>query len=330
LGLLGWQDPPIMKVSVIICGLVLYPLFAQARRTDSQTRAATAQTAASYNLNVAVDEVILNFHAEDAHGLPVNDLKLSELNLLDKGRPPKKILAFELLRDYPIRAAILVDTSYSMLDHLAAVRAISSRYAESLLRQQTDQAFVVGFGSRSQILQPWTSDPGALAKGIGGATASEVSLLGSTTALFDTLYATCHYEFGKINHAGSANFIMLFSDGEDDSSRVSLQQAVAMCQSVNTAIYAFHAEDSGPGSNGPRTLIQLALQTGGRVFREEDSPAERYNDLRTIETDLRNQYRLIYTPPGVKHDGSFHPISLMVPNRVDRLTVRSGYYAPVH
>lgn len=317
---------------MIICGLVVFPLFAQARRTDSQTNESvtTAQHAASYNLNVAVDEVILNFHAEDVHGLPVNDLKLNELSLLDKGRPPKKILAFELLRDYPIRAAILVDTSYSMLDHLAAVRAISSRYAQSLLRQQTDQAFVVDFGTRSQILQPWTSDPGVLAKAIDGATANEVSLLGSTTALFDTIYATCHYEFGKIDHAASANFIMLFSDGEDDSSRVSLKQAVAMCQSVNTAIYAFHADDSEPGSNGPRTLTQLALQTGGRVFHEEDSPAERYDDLRTIETDLRNQYRLIYTPPEVKHDGSFHRIDLMMPDRVDRLTVRSGYYAPVH
>lgn len=319
-----------MRLSVIICGLLVFPFFAQARRTDSQTETVTAQTAASYNLNVAVDEVILNFHAEDVHGLPVNDLKLSELSLLDKGRPPRKILAFELLRDYPIRAAILVDTSYSMLDHLAAVRAISSRYAQSLLRQQTDQAFVVDFGTRSQILQPWTSDPAVLAKAIGGATANEVSLLGSTTALFDTIYATCHYEFGKIDHAASANFIMLFSDGEDDSSRVSLKQAVAMCQSVNTAIYSFHAENAEASSDGPRTLTQLALQTGGRVFHEDDSSAERYDDLRTIETDLRNQYRLIYTPPEVKHDGSFHRITLMMPDRVDRLTVRSGYYAPMH
>lgn len=319
-----------MRRGWIICGLVIFPLFAGARRIDSQTEAGTAQRAASYNLNVSVDEVILNFHAEDAHGLPVNNLKLSELSLLDKGRPPKKILAFELLKNYPIRAAILVDTSFSMLSHLAAVRAISSRYAQSLLRQQTDQAFVVDFGARSQILQPWTSDPNTLTAALQGATANEVSLLGSTTALFDTIYATCHYEFGKIDHAASANFIMLFSDGEDDNSHVSLKQAVAMCQSVNTAIYAFHAEDSGAGSQGPRILTQLALQTGGRVFHDDDSSAEIYDDLHMIEADLRNQYRLIYTPPEVKHDGSFHRIDLTMPNRVDRLTVRSGYYAPMH
>jgi VWFA-related protein len=321
-----------MRQTWIVCGLLIFTLFAQGRRIDSQTNTsiAAAPGAGGYNLSVAVDEVSLIFHAEDTHGLPVNDLKLSELSLLDKGKPPRKILAFELLRDYPIRVGILVDTSSSMREHLAAIRAISSKYAQSLLRQQTDQALVVDFGNRSKILQPWTGDPNALIKAIGGATASEMSLLGSTTALFDTLYATCHYEFGKINHAASANFIMLFSDGEDDSSHVSLKQVVDMCQSVDTAIYAFRAQDSSFSSAGPRILTELASETGGRVFRDNNSPAGIYDDLRTIEANLRNQYRLIYTPPEVKHDGSFHRIELKMPDRVDSLTVRSGYYAPMH
>jgi len=186
-----------MQRSWMVCSLLFFTLLAQARRTDSQTNIAPGQKAGSYNLNVAVDEVSLIFHAEDIRGLPVDDLKLNELSLLDKGKPPRKILAFELLRNYPIRAGILVDTSSSMREHLAAVREISSKYAQSVLRQQTDQGFVVDFGNRSKMLQSWTSDPGALTAAIRGATASEISLLGGTTALFDTLYATCHYQFGK-------------------------------------------------------------------------------------------------------------------------------------
>lgn len=263
-----------MCQSWIICGLLTFMLFTQARRTDSQTNIASAQRAEVYSLSVVVDEVSLIFHAEDAHGLPINDLKLNELSLLDRGKPPRKILAFELLRNYPIRAGILVDTSSSMREHLASIRAISSKYAQSLLRQQSDQAFVVEFGDRSKLLQPWTSDSVALTAAIRGATASELSLLGSTTALFDTLYATCHYQFGKINHAASANFIMLFSDGEDDTSHVSLKQVVDMCQSTDTAIYAFRAEGSGFGSAGPRTLTELASETGGRVFRDNTTRLE--------------------------------------------------------
>jgi Ca-activated chloride channel family protein len=320
------------------CGLLLFSLVAGAQRTDSQTHdlqpeitATQSQSTGPYNLSVSVDEVILNFHAADARGLPVNDLKLDEVRLLDKGKLPRKILAFKLMQDYPIRAAILVDSSWSMHEQHAAIRAIAGKYAASVLRQQTDQAIVVEFGDRSEILQPWSSDPAALSAAIAGSTASDVSLLGNTTALYDVLYATCHYEFGKINHAASANFIMLFSDGDDDASRVSLKQAVDMCQSTDTVIYAFRPEtgsDFDPAGSG--TLSKLARETGGRVFNSSQSADGVYDNLRTIEANLRNRYRIIYRPPELKHDGSFHRIELVTPDRVDSLVVRSGYYAPAH
>lgn len=318
------------------CGLLLFSLAAGAQRTDSQAHelqpeitATPSESTGPYNLRVSVDEVILNFHAVDARGLPVNDLKLDELRLLDKGRPPRKILAFHLLQDYPIRAAILVDTSWSMHEQHATIRAIAGKYAASVLRQQTDQAMVVEFGDRSEILQPWSSDPAALSAAISGSTASDVSLLGNTTALFDVLYATCHYQFGRINHAASANFIMLFSDGDDDASHVSLKQAVDMCQSTDTVIYAFRPEAGSEfDSAGSGTLGKLARETGGHVFSYNQAADGVYDDLRTIEANLRNQYRIIYRPPELKHDGSFHPIELETPERVDNLVVRSGYYAP--
>ncbi|HEV2709914.1 MAG TPA: VWA domain-containing protein [Edaphobacter sp.] len=330
------------------CGLLIVSLAAGVQRPDLQTSglqtsglqasdaqtntsASQSQSAPPYNLSVSVDEVILNFHAADARSLPVNDLKLDELRLLDKGKPPRKILTFKLLRDYPIRAAILVDTSWSMHEQHATIRAVAGKYAESVLRQQTDQAIVVEFGDRSEILQPWSSDPAALTTAIHGSTASDLSLLGNTTALFDVLYATCRDQFGKIDHTASANFIMLFSDGDDDASHVSLKQAVDMCQRADTVIYTFRAEaGSEYDSAGSGILGKLARETGGRVFSYNQSADGVDDDLRTIEANLRNQYRIVYRPPELKHDGSFHPIELTTPDRVDSLVVRSGYYAPTH
>jgi hypothetical protein len=52
-------------------------------------------------------------------------------------------------------------------------------------------------------------------------------------------------------------------------------------------------------------------------------------DLRVIEADLRNQYRLYYNPAELKHDGAFHRIELQTPERVEKVVIRSGYYAPV-
>ena len=129
----------------ITCGLLLLPHFAGVRGADSQTTPAVPQGVTPYSLSVSVDEVSLSFHAADAHSLPVNDLKLDELSLLDNGKPPRKILAFGSLRDFPIRAGILMDTSESMEGFLARNRAIAIEYAQRLLRATDGPGLYDGF-----------------------------------------------------------------------------------------------------------------------------------------------------------------------------------------
>jgi VWFA-related protein len=316
--------------SWIFCGLLTVMLFTRVRPLDSQINAAGGQDLTSYRLKVPVDEVSLSFHAADSHGLAVNDLKLEELKLLDNGRPPVKIAVFEPLQDASIRAGILMDTSESMQEFLAGNQAISIEYAQRLLRRQTDQAFVMDFGYLSRVIQPWTGDPAALAAGVRRVSAGRENPLGGT-AMLDTIYRACFSEFGKIDRGATGNFILLFSDGEDNASHMSLKEAVDACQRTNTAIYSFRAEPKESFfSDGAKTLAELAAKTGGRVFHDNGSEAEIYDDLRVIEDDLRNQYRLVYKPAGLKHDGSFHRIELRAPDRVEKITIRSGYYAPAH
>ena len=307
-------------------GLVVFSVVAEAGRGGSQTTAAAGQGAAAYKLNVSVDEVVLTFHAADAKGVPVDDLKLDELSLLDNGRPPRKILAFQFLQDFPIRAGILMDNSESMVETRSRDRAIAMRYAQQLLRRQTDRAFVIDFNILPKLAQPWTNDASALAEGIRAYI--PVHLEG--TAIFDAVYDACLNQFGHIDNTASGNFILLFSDGLDNASHASLKLAVDMCQRANTAIYAFRAGAPSSFSEGQKVLTELATETGGRVFHDDESDAAVYEDLRIIEADLRNQYRLIYKPPEMKHDGSFRSIALKAPERVDNITIRSGYYAPLH
>jgi Ca-activated chloride channel family protein len=318
-----------MSQSWIACGLLLLMHLAAALRADSQTNASAPQRAVPYSLRVSVDEVSLSFHAEDAHGLPVNDLKLDELSLLDNGKPPRRIVAFGSLRDFPIRGGILIDTSESMEGYLPRNRAISIEYAQRLLRQQTDQAFVMDFDLQSTLTQPWTSNVAALTTGLRGFIANAKRRPGGT-AVFDAIYRACLNQFGRLERTDTANFVLLFSDGEDNASLASLKDAVDMCQRSNTAIYVFRAQPQGRFSPGPKTLAELAAKSGGRVFYDDDSDAGIYNDLRIIEADLRNQYHLIYKPSDLRHDGSFHHIELKGPARVESIDVRTGYYAPAH
>jgi Ca-activated chloride channel homolog len=309
----------------ILCCVLIVFLLTSLHPLDSQIN---AQELTSYQLRVPVDEVSLSFHAADHHGLAVNDLKLDELKLLDSGKPPEKVTVFEPLQDASIRAGILMDTSGSMREFLARNRAISIEYAQRVLRQRTDQAFVMEFGYLSKVIQPWTAEPAVLAAGVRRVGAGRE--LGGT-AMFDTIYRACFSEFGRIDRGATGNFVLLFSDGEDNASHMSLKEAVDACQRTNTAIYSFRSEPKGSFfSGGAKTLAELAAKTGGRVFHDNGSEAEIYEDLRVIEDDLRNQYRLVYKPAGLKHDGSFHRIELKAPERVDQVTIRSGYYAPIH
>ena len=315
-----------MRACGLICLMAL--LTAHARARPAQADAPGAEGGSSFSLKLSVDEVNLTFHAADAHGMPVNDLKLEELRILDDGRAPRRVVGFQRLQDAPIHAGILMDTSESMTEQVPRDRAISIKYAEHLPRQRADAGFLMDFGYTSNLMTPWTSDSAALATGIRNVAAGKENPLGGT-ALFDALFRACFSQFSKVDHAASGNFILLFSDGQDNASRTSLHEAVDMCQRSDTAVYVFRATAGTQlFSSGPKTLRELAEQTGGRVFNVGDSDDEIDSDLGSIEAEQRNQYRVIYNPAELKHNGMFHRIELQTPERVLTISIRSGYYAP--
>jgi VWFA-related protein len=311
-----------------IRALAVIALFCGCWRADGQAGTNGDESSAAYSLQLSVDEVVLTFHATDAHGLPINDLTLGEIKLFDKGVAPRRIVAFDSLVDRPVRAGILMDTSESMQQTLPASKSIAELYAQRLFRQKSDQAFVMDFGYASEIAQPFTSAPSLLVQSIRNVKQGKMNPLGGT-AIIDTIFRACLYGFGKVDATATGNFILLFSDGEDNASRTSMEAALGACQRSNTVIYAFRVEpEPGQESTGPRLLADLAAKTGGRVFSAVGTEDAIWSDLKTIESEMRNQYRLVYNPASLRHDGSFHAIELQPPDRVERVEIRSGYYAP--
>jgi VWFA-related protein len=213
-------------------------LFANMQSLDSQTSAAADQSMQPMKLNVSVDEVSLTFHAEDGLGVPVTDLQVSDLTIYDNYKTPRKVLVFRSLQDIPLRVGILLDTSESMQDSISRSRAIATEYVRRLLRPETDRAFSEEFGYVSRITQSWTGNANALAEGIAKATPGKDNPLGGT-ALFDTLYKACLYQFAKSDQPTSGNVILLFTDGEDNAGHVDLRRVIDVCQQANTSIYAF-------------------------------------------------------------------------------------------
>ena len=194
--------PPLRLQPWITLGLLIVALVAVPLDADAQTQDGAAQSNVPYRLSVSVNEVSLTFHAAGAHGLPIRDLRLDELRILDNGAPPRRIGSFQSMENFPIRAGILLDTSESMEGYRSRNRAISIEYAQRLLRQQTDQAFVMNFDSQSRVVLPWTSDATALTAGVRRFIPDGNRRL-SGTAIFDSIYSTASIEHVSTNSADS-------------------------------------------------------------------------------------------------------------------------------
>jgi hypothetical protein len=127
-------------------------------------------------------------------------------------------LSFSGTSGHPIRVGIVFDTSTSMAPVLSHNREIALEYTQSILRQTSDQAFITSFGSISKLIQPWTSDSNALALSL-----RRISGYGERTrpgtAIYDSLYQSLPFAIGSADKASTSNFILLFSDGEDNASR---------------------------------------------------------------------------------------------------------------
>jgi len=280
---------------------------------------------APWTLQVPVNEIALTFHAAAGNGAPLTHLTRDQLTLTDNGRRQSQIVFLHNYDDLPIRAGFLFDTSASMLGDLPFNRAIIHAYAAQLLRKGYDRAFVEQFDTKTFIRQNWTDSDAAIAAGAAsvGNTPDRYDPL---TAIFDSLYTTCRDQWQQDPATPTGNFILLFTDGLDDASHAYLSEAVDMCQRTRTAIYAIVRGRSGQFSDGYRTLQDLTRQTGGRLFLNPHG-SQILADLRIMESEQRNQYRLVYKPSDFKADSSFHRIRLRCSVQGAHITTRSGYYA---
>lgn len=283
-----------------------------------------------YSLSVTVNEVGITFHAADANNLPVLDLKPQEVDVFDNEKGPGQIISMQQLRDRNIHTALVIDTSGSVAANVSHSRAEAQEAVQKLLVQADDRGTAVAFGRSRRVVQSWTHQKSSLANSIAEIGVGSRDPIDGTS-VYDTLLSTCLYEFGKSAGPIAVNVILLFSDGEDTASHVTLRAAVDNCRQSHTVVYAFSPKPvSGTLSLGASTLRQITEQTGGRLFYADDPDGNIQADLETVELDLRNEYFLLYRPKTLIHNGAFHKIVLVGPERVVKIFGTSGFYAPAH
>ena len=290
---------------------------------------AETMDSATPTITKRVNEVNLIFTVTDKHGHFVNNLTQDQVQVLDNHQPPDRITYFQAQTDLPLRVALLVDTS----DSVAARFAFEQRAAAAFLRQSlhnpSDAGLVAGFDSDIHVMRSLTSDVGQLANAVTRLTT------GGTTHLYDAIrYAA--QELRSRQERPSRRAVILITDGVDNGSRSTLEEAVSAALRSETIIFALLTSTPSsfrpdrPQDNvtpGVKALTRLTQATGGRVLSaSNDRQIARAFD--SIQQQLRSQYAVGYRPADWSAQGQYRSIALRIPAKKRYRTFhRQGYYA---
>ncbi len=274
-------------------------------------------------IKVPSNEVNVVFTVTDKHGKRVTDLKQSDFRVMDDNRPPDEIRSFHAETNLPLQVGLLIDASNSVRDRFKFEQESAIEFLNQTVRRNYDLAFVVGFDVTPEVTQDFTDNTEALAHGV------HELRPGGGTALYDALYYACRDKLLQASKATPVRrAIILLSDGEDNQSHVTREEAIEMAQRAEAIVYTISTNVSGSKGAGDKVLERIADATGGRAFFpfQIRDVADAFAE---IQDELRSQYAMSYKPADLKKDGHYRTIEIVANDRKNfRVRSRRGWYSP--
>jgi len=266
-----------------------------------------------------VNEVSIVLSAVDKHRRFIYGLRQADFRIYDD-KQPQQISRFLDEGNLPLRIALVLDTSSSISDRFKFEQQAAIDFLRTVLKRGRDEAMVVAFDTNFQLVQDFTDDEETLAKGIRSLRP------GGGTALYDAIYETAREKLQGGGNDNVRRVMVVISDGNDNWSRVSREEALEMAQRAGAIVYTIGTEPTGEDPDSDTVLRRLAEQTGGRAFfpfNAEDLGSK----FQDIATELRHQYVLSYRPTNFVPNGQYHTISVQVLRNGIVARTRHGYYA---
>ncbi len=313
-----------MKLAVTTATLAamsgfLFLAAVQARQSPP-AQAAFTQANEPAPIRAEVTRVNMLFTVTDKKGRFITDLTKGDFQVFEN-KKPQEILEFTAETDLPLRLAVLIDTSNSIRDRFHFQQEAATNFINSVMRTQ-DKAIVVSFDTSAELVADLTNNTNTLENAVRGLRP------GGGTALYDAIYFACKeklmldqplYKFRRA--------MVILSDGEDNDSRYSREQALEMAQRADTVIYTISTNISHIETEGDKVMRYLAEETGGACFFPFEAK-DLNQSFENVANELRHQYNLFYRPQPLMNDGRFHTVAIKVRGRKDLVVrARKGYYA---
>lgn len=313
------------EAACVNCGTVAALESSALASTSSPASNAPAGKPSAPMIRVAVDEVAVFFAATD-HGKSVTDLQASDIDIHDDGQPPKTILGFRNESELPLRLGLVIDTSSSVRERFSFEQAAADKFLQTVVTNRDDLSFVVGVNNSVRFVQDFTADQALTSLAVDRLAPS------GGTALWDAVAFAADRLANHPEAQPVARVIVVISDGQDNSSSVTLKQAIASAQRGEVAVYTVSTgegshEESGAllGDHALRTLAEL---TGGATFAP-GSVRNLGGSLADLQQVIRGRYLVSYKPDAFKRDGHYRAIDIRAEKEGHKFKVyaRKGYYA---
>ena len=309
-----------MKLAIV--ALVSVALaFGQNTKQQAAAKAAPPPEDQS-RITVDVTRVNLLYTVTDKKGRFVSDLTRNDFEIIEN-KKQQQILEFTAETDLPLRIAILVDTSNSIRDRFRFIQEAAMEFVATVMRPGKDKALVVSFDTSPELVADLTDDSVAITKAIRDLRP------GGGTALYDAIFFSCRDKLMKDQPRDKfRRAIVVLSDGDDNQSRYTREQALEMAHKTDAVIYTISTNITHLDTSGDKVLRRYAEETGGIAFfplKSEDMA----QSFENIANELRHQYNVFYRPEPLRTDGQYHPVDIRVKDRKDFIVrARHGYYAP--
>jgi Ca-activated chloride channel homolog len=310
-----------MKKLFVASGVVCAFVLAVEAQNQKVPPPAAQSDSTEPRITLDVNRVNMLFTVADKKGRFITDLKKDDFEITEE-KKPQEIVEFVAETDLPLRLAVLIDTSNSIRERFRFQQEAAIEFINSVMRPE-DRAVIVSFDTGPELVADLTNDTAKLAQAV------RTLRPGGGTSFYDAVYYACRDKLqqDQPRHKFRRALIVL-SDGDDNQSRSSRDQALEMAHKADVVVYAISTNNSGAEQDGDKVLKYFTRETGGLVFfpfKVQDLA----QSFENIANELRHQYNLLYRPEPAKTDGLFHEVGIKVKNRKDLIVrARKGYYAP--
>jgi Ca-activated chloride channel homolog len=286
-------------------------------------------------LRVDVNLVNIAFSVHDAGGLRAADLNKDDFEVLEDG-VPQKISFFARSADVPLSLALIGDVSGSQEHFLKRHRHDLEIFLRDELRPR-DQALLICFGNHLRLVSDFSLSGETVMDALkrfdhGDHHFLELGPVEDRelgTAFYDALYYGVTEKLAKTE--GGRRAIIIFSDGEDNSSAHHMLDAIEAAQSEDVRVFGMrytqreHGRLTARNKYGIRVMERIARETGGMDFDAGQGDVAAV--FRQIGEELRSSYELAYVSTNAMRDGSFRKVVIRPRQAGYSVRTKTGYFA---